>query len=134
MQEIREGLAANLSTIPDLVESAYVFSNPMPPCAEVLPTSISYDQAHQRGLDYLFFTVRVYVANTLNEAAQKKLDLMLAATGEYSVKTALESDGTLGGAADDLQVTECTGYRIYPRDGGASLLGAEWTVRVLASS
>jgi hypothetical protein len=133
VQEIREGLAANLSTIPGLAESAYLLSNPTMPAAEIQPGEITYDQAHQRGLDEIMMTVRVFVGAGLNEGAQKLLDLMLAASGEYSVKTALESDRTLGGAADDIHVTSCTGPRIFTRDAMPSAIGAEWTVRVLLS-
>lgn len=134
LEEIREGLAANLSTIPGLAENAYVLSAPTPPCAEILPGPIAYDRAHQRGMDEHTLTVRVYVATTLDKAAQKTLDRMLAPEGEYSVKAALEADRDLGGTVDDLHVTECTGYRIFPREGAASLLGAEWSVRVIASN
>jgi hypothetical protein len=131
--EIREGLAANLSTIPGLAESAYLLSNPTMPAAEIQPGEITYDQAMRRGLDEVMMTVRVFVAAGLDQAAQRKLDLMLAPDGDDSVKAALESDTRLGSTVDDLHVTACTGPRIFTREGMPSVLGAEWTVRVLSS-
>lgn len=132
MGDLREALAANLATIPDLAESAYVLGNPTAPCAEVMPGPVTYDRTMQRGTDMLRFTIRVYVGASLDVAAQKRLDPMLNSSGPYSVKEAVEQDRTLGGLADHTRVTESTGYRIYAREGTPALLGAEWTVEVLA--
>lgn len=132
LTDIREGLAANLATISGLQQSAYLLSNPTPPAAEVQPDEVEYDRSFQRGTDRWQLIVRCFVGATSDVGAQKRLDRMLASSGADSVKQALESDRTLGGAADDVRVVRCTGYRIFARDGGASVLGAEWTVQVLA--
>jgi hypothetical protein len=131
LTEIREGLEANLASIPGLAESAYLLGKPAFPAAEVQPDTINYDQAMGRGLDEQYMTVRVFVAASTDKGAQRKLDKFLEPDGEYSVKEALESDSTLGGTVQDVHVTTSTGYRIYTREGMPSALGAEWTVRVL---
>ena len=132
METLREALAANLAGITGLQQSAYMLGNPTPPCAEVMPASIEYDKAMQRGLDTVNFTVRVYVGTTTDIGAQKRLDVMLDPAGSNSVKAAVESDRTLGGAAASLRVKSCSGYRIYQNQAGGPLLGAEWAVEVLA--
>src|SRR4051794_6804851 len=100
LTEIREALAANLDTLPELQVSPYLLSNPTPPSAEVQPGVTDYDLAGSRGLDRWRFTVRVFVGMTTDIGAQKRLDRMLASSGTESVKQALESDSTLAGAAD----------------------------------
>jgi hypothetical protein len=136
-----EALASNLATIDGLQESAYLLSNPTPPAAEVQVGETEYDKAMHRGLDTVMLTVRVFVAFASDIGAQKRLRAMLATDGTASVKAAIESDRTLGGQAEDLRVTKCTGERGFLREigGGTSgrgstqgaLLGAEWTVEVL---
>lgn len=129
---IREALAANLTAVTGLQETPYMLSRPTPPVAEVVPGPIEYDQTYGRGEDELRFTVRVMVGKVTDRGSQKRLDRMLAPTGTDSIKTAVESNPTLGGLIDDLHVTGASGYRQFRREGGSPLLGAEWTVRVLA--
>lgn len=138
-RQMREGIAANLQAITSLQVSAYMLGNPTPPYAEVIPGwpegrgdrgEIDYDRAFQRGLDSVAFTVRVMVGSASDIGAQKRLDGHLDPAGATSVKQATESDTTLGGVVEDLRVVRCGGYRLFPRDGGAPLLGAEWMVEV----
>lgn len=126
---IRAGLAANLAAIPDIQVSAYALANPTPPCVEIVPSSIEYDLALSRGWDRVMVTVRVFVGMTSDIGAQKLLDTFLAGSGALSVKAAVESDVTLGGACDDVRVQTSSGYRVYGAEG--RLLGAEWEVEVL---
>ena len=138
---ICEGLAANLATIDNLQESAYLLANPTPPAAEIEPGPVKYDRAMQRGLDELQFLVRVFVGFTSDIGTQKRLYRMLASTGDDSIKAAIESDTTLGGLVDDTWVRDCTGLKQFVREvtaGGRGsaqgpLLGAEWTVQVLVT-
>lgn len=132
LEDIRTGLATNLAGVTGLAESPYLLSNPTPPACEIQPGPIEYDQAFRRGLDRWTLTVRVFVGPSSDIGAQKRLDTMLAPAGTDSIKAALESDRTLGGMVDDLQVTRCEGYRVFVREGAPSVLGAEWTVVVLA--
>lgn len=132
LEEIRRGLAASLETIPRLNQSAYLLSQPILPQAEIEPGEIQYDLTFARGQDRYTLTIRVQVGLATNIGAQKTLDRMLAPSGVYSVKAAVEADPSLGGACEDLRVTECTGYRVYVREGGPSALGAEWRVEVFA--
>jgi hypothetical protein len=136
-QEIREGLATNLASIPNVQVSAYVLGNPTMPAIEVVPgwegrDGIDYDKTFRRGLDALVFTVRAMVGTPTDIGAQKRLDRMISPTGEDSIKAAVEADGTLGGVVEDLHVTSCSGYKAFARDGGTVALGANWRVEVWA--
>lgn len=128
LAEIRAGLAANLGSITGLQVSAYVLSNPTPPCVEIVPAEVQYDQALARGMDTVTMTVRVFVGQASDKGAQQRLDLYLAPDGSGSVKAAIESDPTLVRTVADLHVTSATGYRVY---GDTALLGCEWTVEVI---
>lgn len=129
---LRQGLAANLAALTDVQVSPYMLANPTPPAVTIYPSDVSYDLSMHRGFDLWTFTVQAFVGDTADIGAQVNLDQFIAPSGARSVKTLLESDKTLGGACSDLQVTSCTGYRIYLREGGPPVLGAEWHVTVYA--
>ena len=130
--DIREGIAENLSTIPDIQVSAYVLSNPTLPCAVVFAGPTEFDKAFGRGLDTLVFMVRVVVAAVSDISAVVNLDPYLAGSGSRSVKEAIESDKTLGGACSDLRVTGTEGEQVYALEGRPPALGAEFRVEVTA--
>lgn len=133
LSAIRDGLKANLDSLQGVQVSAYMLSNPTPPCLEVFPSETLYDLTMGRGFDEWKLTVRMFVGVTTDVGAQRRLDDYLASAGSLSVKTKLESDKTLGGAAQTLRVESCSGYRVYQPEGRGPLLGAEWSVSVLAT-
>lgn len=110
IQTIRQGIAANLATISGLRTSAFVPDNPTPPIAIVVPDRVVYDTANRRGLDTYTFRVLVIAQRASERGAQNTLDAFCNPTGASSVKTAIESDRTLGGAANDCRVTDLTEY------------------------
>lgn len=134
LTQIREGIAANLATLQGCQVSAYMLANPTPPTVHVYPGDIEYDLAMGRGLDKWTLTVQAFVGTVSDQGSQVKLDAFLAPSGALSVKSAVESDQTLGGLVSDLQVVSCSGYRVYARESGhPPVLGAEWSVEVLAT-
>lgn len=132
VSDIRAGLAANLATITNTQVTAYILANPMPPAIMVAPGETQYDQAFNRGHDLWTFTVQVLVGAAADQGAQATLDAYLAPSGSGSIKTAIESDQTLGGKVLNLQVTQCSGYRLY--GDNPPVLGAEWTVQIRAAT
>ena len=131
LSTMRLGIAANLGTINGLRTSSYVPDQINPPVAVVMPSSISYDRAMHRGLDEYAFTVTVLVGRADERTAQTLLDDYCNPTGSSSVKTAIESDRTLGGAAKDCRVTDMRG--ISPvLIGDTTYLTAEFVVSVYA--
>jgi hypothetical protein len=137
LKQLREGLAANLTAgLPaNTVQiSGYMLPNPTPPCIHLYPDGdLEYDLAMRRGLDKWRFTVQAFVPFTNDAAPQILLDGFLNPSGSTSVKQALEQDSTLGGVVADVNVVSMSGYKVYVRDGGGPVLGAEWRVEIIAT-
>ena len=77
------------------------------------------------------FTVTVVVSRADGRNAQNLLDVYCAPTGTTSIKTAIESDRTLGGKANDLRVTGLSNYGNLTI-GEINYLAAEFAVTVYA--
>lgn len=138
LAQIRQGIATNLSTLsgaPANVQiSPYMLGSPQPPTIQVMgPDEIDYDIAMQRGADEWRIIVQGFVGAATDIGAQVNLDEWLAPAGALSVKAAIESDRTLGGSVMDSYVESASGYKLYTLDSQAQVLGAEWTVRLLAA-
>lgn len=110
VSELRTGIATNLATITGLRTSAFMPDNPNPPIAVVMPSSISYDDTFNRGMQTYVFNVLVIVGRVDERTAQSNLDAFVSGTGSSSVKRAIEVDKTLGGKAFDTRVTEMRNY------------------------
>ena len=136
LAQIRAGIAANLSVIPDVQVSAYTLGNPTPPCLWILGPETSYDLTMHRGLDMVTITVQGFVALAADAGSQVMLDEMVSPAGAMSVKQAVEADRTLGGVVSDLWVTRQSAYRVLqsPPIGASStttqLIETTWTVEV----
>lgn len=130
---LREGLAANLVALNGIQVSPYLLANPSPPTIHLYPADIEYDLTFHRGVDKWMFTVQAFVGFAADRGAQVMLDQFIAASGSQSVKQVIEADQTLGGAASSVQAQTCSGYRIYARDSGGPVLGAEWRVEIYAT-
>lgn len=104
LAEIRQGLATNLGEISGIRTYPEIPDNPVMPCAVVELESVTYDQSFQRGLTEYAFTIRLIVGRVTERRAQQKLDEFIDA-GARSVKTAIQADTTLDGAAFDCRVT-----------------------------
>jgi len=130
---IREGIAANLESLKGCQVSAYMLENPTPPTVWVFPGDEDYDLAARRGTDKLTFMVQAIAGIVTDQGAQQLLDEFMDDGGAKSIKAAVESDTTLGGAADDLHVTERSGYQQVTLEGRGRFVFAEWTVEVYAA-
>lgn len=127
-----DGLSANLGTVDKLRVQAEILDTVPIPCAIIgPPASVTYDEVMARGADVYTFTVRVLVARASERAAQRALFGYTSGTGNNSIKTAIESDRTLGGAADTVRVTSAGNLGVYAY-GDVDYLGAEFTVEVIA--
>ena len=103
---IRSGLATRLGTISGLRTSATVPDDPNPPVAIVMPPTVSYDTSMGRGLDTYEVSILVMVGRLSERTAQASLDAYANPTGAGSIKTAIEADRSLGGAAQTCRVTD----------------------------
>jgi hypothetical protein len=128
---IRVALAAKLATIADLQVSAYMLSNPTPPCAMIYSGETSFDKAFHRGSDDLNLVVRVIVPFAADIGSQVNLDEYRAGSGARSFKAALEVDRTLGGAVQDLRVTGVSPDTVYGGATGQIIgIGCEFQIEV----
>lgn len=154
---IRQGLADRLATLTGLRAFAYIPDAVPVPAAVVGPPEVDFDRTFQRGADTLRFPIRVYASRADVRTAQAKLDSffetgigeqhLIDHAGVYivddagdriitdvlasSVKSVLEAEQTLGGAAMVVRVLRASGYGVYDL-AGVPVLGAEWTVEVVA--
>jgi hypothetical protein len=101
---IRKGMADNLGAIANIRVYEEVPDNPVMPCALIFLERASYNESFARGLTLYEFSVRVIVTRVTERRAQRRLDEFID-NGATSLKTALESDLTLDGAAFDATVT-----------------------------
>jgi len=107
---IRSALATNLATISGLRSGAFIPDLVNPPYAIVAPASVAYNKALSNGLTEYNFTVTVIVGRVSERTAQSNLDAYCSPTGTSSIKSAIESNRTLGGVAYDLRVTNMRNY------------------------
>ena len=101
---VRDALKANLQTITNLRVYDLIPDIVTPPCAVVGQLDFTFDVDNARGLDQASVDVFVIVQRISERTGQDKLDLFLAGSGTGSIKTAIESDRTLGGLVDTLRV------------------------------
>ena len=102
---IRTGLKANLEAISGLRVYDLIPSPAVAPAAIIGQLDFTFDLSMARGVDQATLDVIVLVQRMLERSGQKELDKYLAGTGAFSIKAAIESDRTLGGACNTLQVT-----------------------------
>jgi hypothetical protein len=105
--------------------------NPNPPIAVIAIDNVQYDAAFQRGLAEYNFTVTVLASRATDRYAQRALD-SYTSPGASSVKEAIESDKTLGGAAYDVRVTQMSNVGAVSL-GEVSYLAADFAVTVYAN-
>ena len=127
---MRTALATNMGTISGLRTYADIPDDPMMPAAVVQLGSVSYDQAFKKGLTEYSFVVTVIFGRLATKQAQRNLDALIS-TGTGSLKTAIESDRTLGGNAFDTRVEEMTNITSVTI-GDITYLSADFAVTVFA--
>ncbi len=127
VSELRQGLAAQIATIPNLRVSDVMVDAPRPPQAVIAPLRLDYDLNARRGADEYQFVVTLIVGRADSRTAQNSLDAFIV--GENSVKAAIEADRTLGGKANTCRVTEMRNYGAISV-GDQLYLGCEFVVEV----
>jgi len=133
LTSIRDGLKTNLETISGLTAYEYVPDWIEPPIALVAPlNTLNYDSTMARGADTYEIPVIVYISRVDAQTSQDDVDAYLASTGATSVKAAIESDLTLGGAAMSVRVISASDYGEYEVTQGTSFLGVTFNVEVIA--
>jgi hypothetical protein len=101
---VRDALKANLQTITNMRVYDTIPDIVTPPAAVVGQLDFTFDIDNMRGLDQASVDIYVIVQRISERTGQDKLDLFLAGSGTGSIKTAIESDRSLGGLVDTLRV------------------------------
>jgi len=128
---MRAGIATNIATISGIRTYAEIPDNPALPAAVVGLTTVDYNRSFQRGLTEYTFTVTVILGRLAEIRAQQNMDAYIS-NGERSIKTAIESDKTLGGYAFDTRVTEMSDIA-STTIGDITYLAADFAVTVFAN-
>lgn len=131
-QAIREAIATNIrNAITEIQVTGYMLASPTPPCAYVISGEVDYGLTMGRGVDEQAYVVQALISLTTDRGAQARLDRMLEPTGADSMKTAIESDRTLGGIVPGLRVTKASGLQTYVIKG-VEYVGCDWTVKLIS--
>jgi hypothetical protein len=129
--DMRAGIAKNLrDNIPGLRVSETIPDQPNPPMAVISLETVNYDQTFQRGMTEYLFTVSVLAGRVSERHAQARLDSYID-PGSATVKTAIESDKSLGGKVFDVRVSEMSNIGAVNL-GETIYLGADFSVQVYA--
>ena len=131
IQLLRSGLATNLATISGLRTAAEIPDLPNPPIAVVSLNSVTYDGAYAKGMTTYNFSITVIVGRSAEREAQRKLDAYIS-TGASSIKSAVESDKTLGGYAYDCRVVSMDSVGSLTVSD-TTYLAADFSVTVIAN-
>lgn len=127
---IRTGIATNISSIAGLRVYPEIPDNPAMPCAVVTLQAVTYDRSFHRGLTEYELQVTVIFGRIATLQAQRALDAIIS-TGATSLKAAVESDKTLGGAAFDTHLSAMTNVASVTI-GDMTYLSADFAVTVFA--
>jgi hypothetical protein len=104
ISKVRERIGKNIERISGIRIYDQIPDVVVPPCAIVGQLDFTFDIDNARGLDQASVDVYVIVQRISERAGQEKLDELLGGTGNKSIKTAIESDRTLGGLVNTLRV------------------------------
>jgi hypothetical protein len=132
ISDLRSGLTANLQTISGLRVYSTLPDVVNPPTAMIGLDKVAYNRQMRKGMTEYGFKVTVVVGRVSERTAQNLIDVLVASNGAGSVKTAIESDRTLGGKAFDVYVPELSAYGAVSING-IDYLSAEFSVQVFAS-
>jgi hypothetical protein len=129
--DMRAGIAKNLrDNVPGLRVSETIPDQPNPPMAVISLEVVNYDQTFQRGMSEYQFTVSVLAGRVSERTAQARLDSYID-PGSATIKTAIESDRSLGGKVFDVRVSEMSNIGAVNL-GETVYLGADFSVQVYA--
>ena len=125
---IRKGLGDNLSTIRGLRVAETIPDQVNPPVAVISLQTVSYDGAFQGGLTTYSFMLTLILGRISERTAQRTLDAYIS-PGVGSIKTAIESERSLGGSAFDCRVDGMSNVGSVTI-GDITYLAADFTVTV----
>jgi len=139
---IRNGLATAVDAVPSLQVFAYqpdqmpVGNAPVAIITSPAGVYVDYNEAFNRGLATVYYTIVVYVQFVATKYAFDALeDFISSGTGltQSIVDTVMDGDRTLGGSCSDLVFDRVSNIGVVTNTDGIRYLSAEIDVRVLAA-
>jgi hypothetical protein len=132
MEEIRDGIVANLTVITDCQKLPTRTENPTPPALVVAGFDEITPIAFGRGGASFTMLIQGLAGLSTRKGAEKKLDAWLSPFGDDDVNVwkALESDRTLGGTVSTSFVVKCDGTQKLLLDNGTEVLGTTWHLEI----
>lgn len=131
LNTVMDAVGVRLKTIPGLRVYDYPPDAVAVPAAVVgYPEAVEYDQTYAAGADMAVFVVHVLVGKNSDRASRDGIGAYVSRAGAAAVKTVLEADPTLAGAADTLRVQRAQFGTIDV--GGVEYLAASFPVEVYA--
>lgn len=130
--DIRAGLRENIkANIDGWQVSPYRIASPTPPGIMIVRGEVRPHRARANGLSEFDFRVMAFVADAGDsKKTQIDLDALLDPSGMGSMIQAIESDPTLGGVCDDLQVVEIPEEQVLVGADNMGRVIAEWLVTI----
>jgi len=107
--QIQQALKTKLETISGLRAADLLPDNFNPPMAIPALESVTYHRAFAGGDAVHDYSITVIVGAASERVAQKRLDDYLMASGATSIRSALETDPTLGGVVSSATVATASG-------------------------
>jgi len=132
LQEVRDGIKTTLS---DNISGLRVY-DVVPdysinfPVAIVLPTSIQFNVAMQRGTDLYNFDILVAVQRAESRTAQDQLDQYITGAGSSSIRQTIFNNKTLGLDNTDATITSVSNYAADVNLNGIDAIGANISLEV----
>ncbi len=134
VDDVRQALATQLSTIDGLHGYGYSPTVLDVPCAVVSLPSIPEDMSFQSGLEVHSYTVTVYVGQGDIKTSEVRLAGYLSATGTYSVKACLNTKGPNALVTGVNEIRVASRRALSPAEMGEEpYLAAEFQVDVYQS-
>ena len=132
LQEVRDGIK---TTLGDNISGVRVYDG-VPdyainfPVAIVLPTSIQFNVAMQRGTDLYNFDILVAVQRAESRTAQDQLDQYITGAGSSSIRQTIFNNKTLGLDNTDATITSVSNYAADVNLNGIDAIGANISLEV----
>lgn len=128
LTDVQSGVATALRTIPGLRVYEFPSDRIEPPAAILSLPETAYDVTLNGRSDHWLYQIWVLVSRADDESAFREMTEYVESEGLKSIRQAIESDRTLGGACDTSAVVRAR--PLFTTMAGTEYLTAEFTLEV----
>lgn len=131
LSAVMDALAESMSSITGLKVYSWPNAAATPPSGIIMfPERIDFDATYQRGSDSAVFKVNLIAGSGIDKNARDRLSEYIGQAKD--IKTAIESDPTLGGEVQVAKVTDCQIVTLQLVDGGSVMLAAQFSIQIFS--